>query len=169
MVQGVWSEDPQAQLEATTQFRKLLSIGRYRPQLLAALRLLQLLCPRQQRAATCVVSQGALLHAKRSPCAAPLRKPRLPFSLARPAAERNPPIEEVIAQNVIPRFVQFLQRADVPQLQFEASPAAAAVSRVFPLLGCSSGLSGCHGRPACAHAPPAQPPGPAHPCRRRGR
>ena len=27
MVQGVWSEDNQAQLEATTQFRKLLSIG----------------------------------------------------------------------------------------------------------------------------------------------
>ncbi len=27
MVQGVWSEDHQAQLEATTQFRKLLSIG----------------------------------------------------------------------------------------------------------------------------------------------
>jgi importin subunit alpha-6/7 len=27
MVQGVWSEDPAAQLEATTQFRKLLSIG----------------------------------------------------------------------------------------------------------------------------------------------
>lgn len=27
MVQGVWSEDPASQLEATTQFRKLLSIG----------------------------------------------------------------------------------------------------------------------------------------------
>lgn len=27
MVQGVWSDDPASQLEATTQFRKLLSIG----------------------------------------------------------------------------------------------------------------------------------------------
>lgn len=27
MVQGVWSDDPAAQLEATMQFRKLLSIG----------------------------------------------------------------------------------------------------------------------------------------------
>jgi hypothetical protein len=29
MVQGAWSEDPAAQLEATTQFRKLLSIGAF--------------------------------------------------------------------------------------------------------------------------------------------
>ena len=28
MVHGVWSDDPAAQLEATTQFRKLLSIGK---------------------------------------------------------------------------------------------------------------------------------------------
>lgn len=27
MVQGVWSNDPSAQVDATTQFRKLLSIG----------------------------------------------------------------------------------------------------------------------------------------------
>mmetsp|Transcript_16449 Transcript_16449/g.22734 ORF Transcript_16449/g.22734 Transcript_16449/m.22734 type:complete len:539 (-) Transcript_16449:1077-2693(-) len=35
--------------------------------------------------------------------------------------ERSPPIEEVIAAGVVPRFVQFLQRNDSPQLQFEAA------------------------------------------------
>eukprot|EP00216_Chloropicon_sp_CCMP2111_P006698 CAMPEP_0198236534 /NCGR_PEP_ID=MMETSP1446-20131203/2403_1 /TAXON_ID=1461542 ORGANISM="Unidentified sp, Strain CCMP2111" /NCGR_SAMPLE_ID=MMETSP1446 /ASSEMBLY_ACC=CAM_ASM_001112 /LENGTH=562 /DNA_ID=CAMNT_0043918309 /DNA_START=98 /DNA_END=1786 /DNA_ORIENTATION=+ len=61
MVQGVWSEDVQMQLEATTWFRKLLSI------------------------------------------------------------ERNPPIAEVIEAGVVGRFVLFLQRVDLPQLQFEAA------------------------------------------------
>ncbi|KAJ8636347.1 hypothetical protein MRB53_010614 [Persea americana] len=61
MVAGVWSDDSALQLEATTQFRKLLSI------------------------------------------------------------ERSPPIEEVIASGVVPRFVEFLVREDFPQLQFEAA------------------------------------------------
>ncbi|KAL9233464.1 hypothetical protein vseg_008462 [Gypsophila vaccaria] len=61
MVQGVASADPALQLEATTQFRKLLSI------------------------------------------------------------ERCPPIDEVIKAGVIPKFVEFLDRHDLPQLQFEAA------------------------------------------------
>lgn len=61
MVQGVLSDNRGLQLEATTQFRKLLSI------------------------------------------------------------ERCPPIEEVIRAGVVPRFVEFLDRHDLPQLQFEAA------------------------------------------------
>ncbi|XP_062080343.1 importin subunit alpha-4-like [Humulus lupulus] len=57
MVQGVWSDDSALQLEATTQFRKLLSI------------------------------------------------------------EHNPPIDEIIKAGVVPRFVDFLGRNEVPQLQ----------------------------------------------------
>ncbi|KAK1291865.1 hypothetical protein QJS10_CPB17g01193 [Acorus calamus] len=61
LVKGVYSDEASFQLEATTQFRKLLSI------------------------------------------------------------ERSPPIEEVIQAGVVPRFVEFLQREDFPQLQFEAA------------------------------------------------
>lgn len=35
--------------------------------------------------------------------------------------ERNPPIDAVIAQGVVPRFVEFLQCESLPQLQFEAA------------------------------------------------
>ncbi|KAL8540950.1 hypothetical protein ACS0TY_002281 [Phlomoides rotata] len=68
MVQGVWSNDTNSQLEATTMFRKLLSI------------------------------------------------------------ERSPPIDEVIKAGVIPRFVEFLGRHDLPQLQFEAAWALTNVA-----------------------------------------
>ncbi|OAY62624.1 Importin subunit alpha-1b [Ananas comosus] len=61
MVAGIYSDDNAVQIEATTQFRKLLSI------------------------------------------------------------ERNPPIEDVIKSGVVPRFVEFLTREDLPQLQFEAA------------------------------------------------
>jgi hypothetical protein len=49
------------------------------------------------------------------------------------AAERNPPIEEVIKTGAIPRFVEFLQRGDAPQLQVCWGRASSSTSYSTPL------------------------------------
>ena len=86
MISGVYSDDSSLQLEATTQFRKLLSIGN------SGIRY-ALLC-----------FYGIKLLLTDNVCCAS-------------AAERSPPIEEVIQSGVVPRFVEFLGRDDFPQLQ----------------------------------------------------
>lgn len=87
MVQGVWSDDHTAQLESTTQFRKLLSIG-----MTASAK--NLLLGNNPGMFLTVDLHSVYL-----------------------CAERSPPIDEVIKAGVVPRFVEFLGRHDLPQLQ----------------------------------------------------
>ncbi|RZC56136.1 hypothetical protein C5167_014998 [Papaver somniferum] len=68
MIEDIWSDCPEAQLESTTAYRKLLS------------------------------------------------------------RECDPPIDEVVRAGVVPRFVEFLARHDMPQLQFEAAWALTNVA-----------------------------------------
>lgn len=89
MVAGVWTEDGNLQLEATTQFRKLLSIGNH--------------C---YYGFMIFFSFSTLVVTWTFSC-----------SLIIFFTERSPPIEEVIQAGVVPRFVQFLMRDDFPQLQ----------------------------------------------------
>lgn len=103
MVQGVWSENLEQQIDATTQFRKLLSIGK-------------------------------LSHFSSDQWfAAPVTRCSKLIDVACISAERNPPIEEVISQGVIPRFVQFLQRQDAPQLQVRDFLVAHRIASAQPL------------------------------------
>ena len=87
MVSGIWSDDFNIQVEATHQFRKLLSIGKQFYTLTSSLGFIHYQC----------ISRF--------------------FCFFFCDAERNPPIQEVIDAGVVPRFVQFLLRNDFPQLQ----------------------------------------------------
>ena len=120
MVQGVWSQSPEQQLEATTQFRKLLSIGES----------LCSNCCTRGRMISCrhaTILADPELHCSLCDAAVAVNVTAVQTVLQCCAeisgchAERNPPIEEVIGQGVIPRFVEFLQRSDMPQLQVSDS------------------------------------------------
>lgn len=89
LIDGVWSDDGPRQLESTTQFRKLLSIGNRKA----------------------LLSDTIWVY-----CFHFRAQPEL-FLLWFVIIERNPPIEEVIQSGVVPRFVEFLARDDYPQLQ----------------------------------------------------
>ena len=87
MVAGVCSDDMNLQLEATTQFRKLLSIGKF------SMSCWNFVC-------------FVLAVISRITCFAMNVLP-----------ERSPPINEVVQSGVVPRFVEFLARDEFPQLQ----------------------------------------------------
>ena len=84
MVFGVWSTDSNLQLEATTQFRKLLSIGIFNLCILID-------------DVLCKIWMWLIIYV---------------YWWNFGITERSPPFEEVIQFRVVPRFVEFLVRED---------------------------------------------------------
>jgi len=84
MAANIWSVDNNQQLEATTEFRKRLSIG------------------------NCWFYLMFLMH---------YHYHYVALILDVCCVEDKPPIDEVIQSGVVPRFVQFLDKEDFPQLQ----------------------------------------------------
>lgn len=87
---GVWADDGNLQLEATTQFRKLLSTGDV---------LVLILCIIFFTLVNFVFNRVVI---------------NFYFDFS---SEHSPPIDEVIQSGVVPRFVEFLIREDFPRLQ----------------------------------------------------
>jgi importin subunit alpha-6/7 len=94
LVTAVYSDDNSLQLEGTTQFRMLLSIGN---------------CFRR--------NATRLLNLPFRTWFASLKPWILNVLSVIVKSEKSPPIEEVIAAGVVPRLVEFLTREDYPQLQ----------------------------------------------------
>jgi hypothetical protein len=87
MVAGVCSNDANAQLKATTLFREILSKGNC--ELFVSIRYFL----------NCLLVY------------------LLCVNVITDFVETNPPIEEIIQSGVVPLFVEFLVREDMPQLQ----------------------------------------------------